>query len=70
LVVYEELFQNNSKMPVLVSSFIALIELKFSRRMISMIWVEQLPRRIQITFGGKPCKRLNSLKSTSFVTMR
>ncbi len=56
-------------MPLLESKIKALIfsVLELSRFLIS--FVEQLPLRIQITFGGKPKKATRLLKSLSLVTM-
>ena len=56
-------------MPLVESKIKALIfsELELSNFLMS--FVEQLPRRIQITFGGNPQKATRLLKSLSLVTI-
>lgn len=56
-------------MPFVVSEIKDIILSKFVSSRDLMSEVEQFPRRIQITFGGKPKKKTILLKSLCFVTM-
>lgn len=56
-------------MPLSVSLINAFIVSRFSKIIFWIIFVEQLPLRNQITFGGNPKYETRLLKSLSFVTI-